>query len=64
MTAESESTSHIVYPTDKRGNARVFDSYVEAFDWWKHIHHYKAPYLIAVLGRVIDPAGALVDPNE
>ena len=62
----SESTPHIVYPAGRaHGLVTMFQTYRAAHDFWRLKHDWKnAPYLIATVGRVIDPSTAIVDVNE
>jgi predicted TPR repeat methyltransferase len=63
MTSLSETKPHVVYCLNS-GVARVYDTYAEAFAYWITQHHYSNPYLIAQLGRVIDPSSEIVDVSE
>jgi hypothetical protein len=59
----TEALPHVVYgKTDTR--AMVCSSYAEAHRQWLHWHTHESPFLIAVLGRVIDPAQPVIDVNE
>jgi hypothetical protein len=61
MTTENQP--HVVFgKTDTR--AMVCGSYAEAHRQWKHWDTPNNRFLIAVLGRVIDPAQPVIDVNE
>jgi hypothetical protein len=61
----SELRPHIVYlASSKAGAVEMFPTYAEAFSYWYRHHTYQEPYLIATVGRVIDPSQAIVDVNE
>ncbi len=60
----TENKPHVVYPKDDIGGGVVFPNYKLAHDFWKAKHHYKTPYLIGVISRVIDPSAEIVDVNE
>jgi hypothetical protein len=64
MTTETQP--HVVYPKEigERAPAIVCRSYGEAHLHWKRQHTHADPWLIATLGRVIDPATPIIDCNE
>jgi hypothetical protein len=65
MTSESETKPHIVYPKDRAVNlVDWFPNYAAAFNYWRQVHTYQQPYLIAQIGRVIDPSSEIVDVSE
>lgn len=61
----SEDRPHIVFPKAVlEGEVRMFRNYKDAHAWWQRLSTYKFPYIIATLGREIDPAVPVIDPNE
>lgn len=61
----SENTPHIVYPKGLlEGEVRMFRTYKAAHRFYKRMSNYKTPYLIATVGRVIDPSVPVIDVNE
>jgi hypothetical protein len=61
----TENTPHVVYPAGRsHGLVTMFQTYRAAHDFWRLKHDYKTPYLIATLGRTIDPSTPVVDVNE
>lgn len=64
MSERSEDRPHVVYAQGDTDDARVLPNYAEAFAAWKTLHHFKYPYLIAVLGRHCTPAAEIVDVAE
>jgi hypothetical protein len=62
----TEDLPHVVFSREYpiNGVAWVCKNYKAAHDQWLTQHSYKTPYLIAVLGRVIDPSTPVVDVNE
>jgi hypothetical protein len=56
MTTENDR--HVVFHKDDPYGNDVWmcASYAEAFHIWEAIYHSANPWLIATLGRVIDPA--------
>jgi hypothetical protein len=59
----TEDRPHVVYE-QATGWGYVCSSYAEAHERWGHVHSAAKPYLIATLGRVIDPATPIIDVNE
>jgi hypothetical protein len=62
MTTESQP--HVVYDKSMRLGAVVTADYAEAYKAWQWLHSEACPFLIATLGRVIDPAQPIIDCNE
>lgn len=62
----SESEGHIVFPLNRdHGLVSMFPSYKLAHGFWKLKHDaLEHPYMIAVVGRVIDPSTPVIDVNE
>lgn len=61
----TENAPHIVYPAGRHhGLVSMFQTYRAAYDFWRLKHDYKSPYVIATVGRVIDPSMPVIDPNE
>ncbi len=61
----TELHPHIVFAHGRTdGLVTMFSTYKLAHDFWKLKHDFKTPYLIAAVGRVIDPATPIVDVNE
>jgi hypothetical protein len=61
----TEDKPHIVYPAGMIfGVVRLCPSYADAYKQWEALHHYQTPYLIATVGRVIDPSTPIIDPSE
>lgn len=60
----TEDKPHVVYHIDMIGPAAVFPSYAEAHTFWLERHTHENPFLIATLGRVIDPSEPIIDVNE
>jgi hypothetical protein len=60
----TENKPHIVYRANSIGMVRMCANYADAFKYWKLLHSYKDPFLIATVGRVIDPSQEIVDVNE
>lgn len=60
----AENRPHIVYRRDSQ-LGEIFPNYKEAYAFWNTVHRPIAdPFLIATLGRVIDPALEIVDVSE
>jgi hypothetical protein len=62
MTTENQP--HVVYPKDMSKAMVLCANYAEAYRAWEARHTPKHPWLIATLGRVIDPATPIIDCNE
>jgi len=63
MTTENQP--HVVYPRGAtRGYIGMFATYADAYAAWKDYHSRRHPFVIATLGRVIDPSVEIVDVNE
>jgi hypothetical protein len=63
MTTENQP--HVVYRKGQTGGVVcLLPSYAAAHECWKSQHSVREPYLIATLGRVIDPATPIIDVNE
>jgi hypothetical protein len=61
----SEARPHVVRPFgQRRGPVELFENYCQAFDYWRHMHHYDDPYVIVTQGRMISPETPVIDPNE
>ena len=62
----TEDRPHVVYSKEYpyAGIAWICPNYKAAFDRWSAQHTHHTPYVIAVLGRVIDPSTPIVDVNE
>lgn len=62
----TEDKPHVVYAGNWGDGAPafVFSNYAGAYEMWRRIHTHQVPYLIATLGRVIDPSAPVIDPNE
>jgi hypothetical protein len=61
MTTENQP--HVVCRRNSE-TAYIRDSYAEAFQLWQALSSHEDPWLIATLGRVIDPATPIIDVNE
>jgi len=61
---ESENRMHVVYNKDTPEMASVYQTYADAHAMWERHHTYDDPWLIATLGRVIDPSTPVIDVNE
>lgn len=55
---------HFVYPAVAVGAATLHPNYKAAFEHWRAVSTYRTPYLVAVMGRTIDPGTPIVDVNE
>jgi hypothetical protein len=62
----TEDKPHIVFEKDRvLGAAHMFPSYRDAHAYWQTVHHtINRPFVIATLGRVIDPSTPVIDPSE
>lgn len=62
----TEDKPHIVYPKGTIfGVVRLCPNYAEAHKQWLAMHDaINSPYLIATVGRVIDPSTPVVDVSE
>lgn len=60
----TEDKPHVVYRKSCPHDAHVCRSYADAHKIWKYHQQWEDPWLIATLGRVIDPAQPVIDPNE
>ena len=62
----SEDRPHIVYPKGRiNGLASQFENFKSAKDFWLLKHDsIKHPYMIATVGREIDPSTPIIDVNE
>jgi hypothetical protein len=61
----TEDLPHIVYPRAVlESEVRMFKNYKDAHSWWLRVNNYRLPYVIATVGRVIDPATPVVDVSE
>jgi hypothetical protein len=59
----TESRPHVLYcPTS--GEALYCPDYAAAYAHWEMHHTHAKPFLIATLGRVIDPSTPIIDVNE
>jgi hypothetical protein len=61
MTTENQP--HVLF-CPKTGEALYCPDYAAAFAHWQMQHTHWNPFLIATLGRVIDPATPIIDCNE
>jgi hypothetical protein len=56
---------HFVYPAlAAQGDATLHANYKAAFEHWRAVSTYQKPYMVAVMGRTIDPGTPIVDVNE
>jgi hypothetical protein len=63
----TENRPHVVFcpaPANECGLAFVMPTYEAAHKIWLANHTPFNPWLIATLGRVIDPATPIIDVNE
>lgn len=60
----TEDKPHVVFRAANPVEARVYENFGLAHEWWLVSHHHSDPYLIATLGRVIDPSEPIIDVNE
>lgn len=61
----TETFPHIVYPKQLiYGVVRLFPTFRDAHAFWKSTHSHTTPYVIATVGRVIDPSTPVIDVNE
>jgi hypothetical protein len=61
----TEDKPHVVYAKDPgRVTGFMAPSYAKAHALWLTLHTHDNPYLIATLGRVIDPSAPIIDVNE
>jgi len=62
----SEDKPHIVYAKGRKsGLVTMFENHADAKAFWVLKHDTLAhPYMIATVGREIDPATPIVDVNE
>jgi hypothetical protein len=60
----TENHPHVVYCEAAPLRASVCPNYTAAYGVWTMMHTIGDPWLIAVLGRVIDPATPIIDVNE
>lgn len=54
---------HFVYSA-QAGDATLWPNYKAAFAHWSEVSTYQKPYMVAVMGRTIDPGTPIVDVNE
>jgi hypothetical protein len=65
MSENSENRPHIVYAKGLAdGLVTLKPTYAEAKAFWLLMHDYKRPYMIATVGRQIDPSAHIGDPAE
>jgi hypothetical protein len=65
----TEDKPHVVFAVDQGDPemipaAYLCKSYKQAHRIWLKRNTYKDPWLIATLGRVIDPSAPIIDVNE
>lgn len=64
----SEQKPHIVYAQEGAKVTYLYPNYADAFAFWKTVHTYKTPYLLATVEckilRQCTPAAEIVDTAE
>jgi hypothetical protein len=61
----TEDHPHIVYAEGRTsGLVTMFPNYKLAHEFWRLKHDFKTPYLIATVGRKIQPSTPVIDVNE
>ncbi|HYF57200.1 MAG TPA: hypothetical protein VEA41_23325 [Salinarimonas sp.] len=62
----TEDKPHVVYPKDAvlPADVLLFASYAEAHEFWLARQPTGQQWLVATLGRVIDPSAPIIDVNE
>ncbi len=60
----TEDRPHIVFAKIDPGEVLFFPNYLAAHAYWKSVHTFQAPFVIATVGREIDPSTPVIDPSE
>lgn len=62
----SENKPHIVFSRNYHSAAIAWfcPNYAAAYERWTAQHSLSTPYLIATVGRVIDPSQPVIDVSE